>query len=79
MSMKIITWNMQGRKSRLEWATFWERILLQVEGAEEWCIGGDCNMSEYIQDSSNNNPIVLQGRECKQWEKLCVHLNLRDI
>ena len=36
-------------------------------------------MIESIHDSSNNNPIVLQGRERKQWEKLCVHLNLRDI
>ena len=36
-------------------------------------------MIESIHDSSNKNPIVLQGREHKEWEKLCVHLNLRDI
>ena len=59
----------------IERATFWERIRLQVAGAEEWCIGGDFNMIESINDSSNNNPIVLQGRERKQWE----NVNLRGI
>ena len=65
--------------SRTKRATFWEHIRLQVAGAEEWCTGGDFNMIESIHDSSNNNPIVLQRKERKQWEKLCVHLNLRDI
>ena len=62
-----------------ERATFWERICLQIAGEEEWCIGGDFNMIKSLHDSSSNNPIVLQGREHKQWEKLCVHLNLQDI
>ena len=36
-------------------------------------------MIESLHDSSNNNPIVLQGREQKQCEQLCVQvLNLRD-
>ena len=71
--------NVYAPNSRTKRATFWERTLLQVAGTEEWCIGGDFNMIESIHNSSNNNPIVLQGRERKQWEKLCVHLNLRDI
>ena len=70
--------NVYAQNSILERATFWERIRLQVVG-EEWCIGGDFNMIESLHDSSNNNPIVLQGSEHKQWEKLCVHLNLQDI
>ena len=36
-------------------------------------------MIESLHYSCNNTPIVLQGRERKQWEKLCVHLNLCDI
>ena len=36
-------------------------------------------MTKSIHDSSNNNPIVLQEGEHKQWEKLGAHLNLREI
>ena len=48
-------------------------------GEEECCIEGHFNMIESLHDSSRNNPIFLHGRERKLWEKLCVHLNLRDI
>ena len=71
--------NVHAPNSRIERGTFWERIFLQVAGEEEWCIGGDFNMIEFLHDSSNNNPIVLQGKENKQWETLCVHLNLLNI
>ena len=70
--------NVYAPKSITERATFWERIRLQVAD-EEWCIVGDFDMIKTLHDSSNNNPMVLQGREHKQCEKLCVHLNLRDI
>ena len=70
--------NVYAPKSITERATFWERIRLQVAD-EEWCIVGDFDMIKTLHDSSNNNPMVLQGREHKQWEKICVHLNLRDI
>ena len=66
--------NVYSPNSIIERAIFWERIHVQVAGSEDLCIGGDFNMIESLHHSSNNNLLVLQEHEHKQWEKLCVHM-----
>ena len=59
-------------------AVFWEQILAALPRVDSWCVGGDFNMIEDVQDRRGGSLTTVHGAELAAWERLCLALHIED-
>ena len=59
-------------------AEFWSRIASSLLRANCWCMGGDFNMLESLDDRVGGSQTSVHDRELAAWELLCMTMRILD-
>ena len=54
-------------------------ILVQIPQIDHWASVGDFNMLEDVQDRQGGSSRIISGSQFREWEKLCMSLQLVDL
>lgn len=57
---------------------FWTQIADAIPHADAWCVGGDFNMLESLDDRRGGSGTTIHGAELAAWEGLCLRLRISD-
>ena len=60
-------------------ATFWFQISESLPRANAWCVGGDFNMLETVEDRCSGSQTTMHGSKLAAWEQICMFLRLEDV
>ena len=52
---------------------FWVQIVDSIPLVGAWCMGGDFNMLESLDDRKGGSLTTTHGAELAAWERLCFH------
>ena len=58
---------------------FWDSLADSTPQASCWCLGGDFNMIERLEDRTRSNGSIIQRTELSAWERLSFQLGVSDI
>ena len=71
--------NLYAPNSEAARSRFWSEILVQIPQIDHWALVGDFNMLEDVQDRQGGSSRIISGSEFREWEKLCMSLQLVDL
>ena len=58
---------------------FWTELCLKLPNVNNWCVAGDSNMIENVEDRIGGSNVVVHRYELVEWEKLCIKLRMQDV